>query len=486
MTGVDAPAGERSSARLGWAVVALLTATLLVTWLPLSAPFGDDHDGRTLVLNAIQVEQVQRRGLVATDLGSSLAPYVEARTYAHHPPSMKLAYLAAGRLPVSLATSTRLVSYALGALTLPALALLLRRLSVPWGGAVVAVAAMAAVPMFWAYGRIHGPLGASVLLAAVVADLRRREQVGTVRLAASAALAAFVAASNWLSLATAALLGLWLLAGRRRIDRVVVVVGAAMAVAAAATLVWVVALSGTQELAGSMGERATATGLTVEAWLGRMGRWADDLLPGWWRLLAILAVVGAAVERRVRRVAVAAGVLAIGWVVALPGGSFVHDYWLLPLVLPVALGAGGLVARLLAERSARLDRGVVLAAGAAGVVGVLVLSSGTFGAEYETAPRDMPVAAAEAPPPAGQEVAWHARNIPGRLTVAWAWGMPARPLGRQELAAAAPSDHVVVRLDRVPGITDDADALAAAALATEGDYGVVTVATLRELAGVAA
>lgn len=474
------PTADRTE-RVGWLLVLVLTVAVGVTWLPLSAPFGNDHDGRTLVLNAIQVEQVRERGLLATDLGSSLAPYVESTSYAHHPPAMKLAYLGASVLPVSLETSTRLVSYSLGLLTLPALALLLRRLRVPWGAVLPALAVVAAVPLFWAYGRIHGPLGATVLLAAVVADLRTRDEVPTRRLVGSCLLAAFVVAANWFGMAVAALLGLWLLAGRRRLDRVVVALGATMAVAAVVTLAWVVGLSGTQDVAASIGERATAVEFTRAQWGERMVRWVDELVPAWWQLVALLSLTGAVAVRRVRVVALASLVLAVGWIAGLPGGSFVHDYWILPVVLPVALGVAGLLAVPLAGAGRRLDLGVAGVATVLGVLAVVGLDAGAVGEEYEDDPRDMPVAAAAAVPPASQELAWHAPQIPGRLTVAWAWDRPAAALA--DPAEVAPDTLVMVRLDRPPRYARDVAAVRAAAVAVEGDYAVVRAGDLAALAG---
>ena len=478
--------GEQRRERWGWVLVLLLTAVLGASWLPLSAPFGNDHDGRNLVLNAMQVEQVRERGLVATDFGSSLAPYVERETYAHHPPAMKLLYLPASFLPMALETSTRLVSYATGLLVVPGLALLLRRLRVGWAGVLVALAALSAVPLWWAYGRLHGPLGLTVVLAAVVADLRERDEPSGWHLAGAGALAAFVVASNWFGLAAAALLGLWLLAGRRRVDRTVLVLGACMAVSAVLTLLWVVGLSGPDDIGTSIGTRATDTGIAAGAWAQRMVRWFDELVPLWFRLLAALSLVGGLVRPRLRAPYVAGWLLAVGWVAGLPGGSYVHDYWILPVVLPVAIGLAGTVDLVLARTDLRLRVGVAALATAVGCAGVVALDRGQFGEEYERAPRDMALAAAQVEPPPGQDNGWHVR-IPGLVTVAWAWGIPAEPLDAATLAATGPDapgddELVVVRLDRPPFFLPDDAALAGRLAARAGDYGVVTVGALRELA----
>ncbi len=230
--------GDRS-ATWGRVAVGVITLVVAVTWLPsLFAPLGDNHEGRIYGLVSLQVSNLWDLGWSASSWGTSMAPFGTA--YSHHPPAFSLWYVPAWRLPGDSTVWIRVVPYLLGLSFLPASAAVLARRGLRWGSAAVAVGLVAATPLYWVYGRIWPALGLVALLTWVVADLRERDHVSGARLAGVCALAAFTIAANWFSLAAAALLGLWLLAGRG-LDRVTVVVGTTMAVAAAATFAWVVA-----------------------------------------------------------------------------------------------------------------------------------------------------------------------------------------------------------------------------------------------------
>jgi hypothetical protein len=240
--------------RLGWALVGVLTLAVLVTWAPsIGAGLGDNHEGRILARHALHVQNAERDGLAGSGWLSDWSPYVgrpegDQTSYAHHPPLLNLGYYATARLlPVPLDAAVRVFAYLLGLAALPIGAALLRRLGFGWVPVLLATAVVAVTPLFWVYGRLSGNI--TLLLAMVLAVVRLAEDrpIGRGELVVGALVSLAAVVAGYLGLATAALLGLWLLA-RRGLDRVTIVVGVAMALGAAITGAYVVGNTGGEQL----------------------------------------------------------------------------------------------------------------------------------------------------------------------------------------------------------------------------------------------
>lgn len=460
---------------LGWAAVILLTLGVLASWGPFWAPFGDDHDGRIMGRHAIQVENLQEKGLIGSGFGSDLRPF--SQNYSHHPPLMTAVYAFADGLPGSTESSLRLVSYGMGALTLLMMAGVLRRLRIGWAAVMPAVALTAATPLFWAYGRLHGPFALAVALAWAVVDLRERDQPEQWRVIGTAVLAVAVVLSNWFGMATAALLGLWLFS-RRRFDRATWTVGSAMVIAAALTWAFVLLTPDKVGVVQQAEFRTVGGGFTSAMFIERMGRWLTELLPLWYRLLAIPAVIAGLVVRRTRWLTAMTAVLAVGWVLLFPNGSYIHDYWIFPLLLPVGLGLAGLGAAI-TERLPGPPR--ALATVAVTGVAVLMLTSmatGDVAQRYVEDPRDAGELAQRAPVPATQRIAWHSQSIPGPRWLAYEWDLWPTALDPEWFHAVQPADLVLLRLDRpAPWMPDDA-VIEDLLIDREGRYGLARAADL--------
>lgn len=492
------PGGDLHPA-IGWALVGLLTLGLLMTWAPsLSSGLGDNHEGRILARHALNIANAERDGLAASGWLSDWSPYVgdggEQTSYAHHPPLLNLGYYAAAQvLPVPRDTAIRLVAYLLGAAMLPIGAAVLRRLGMGWAATLVATALIAVTPLFWVYGRLHANVTLALALVLMVVRLQERRRIGGGELALAAVVAVVAVVAGYLGMAIAAVSGLWLLA-RRGVDRVTVVMGIAMAAAAAVSLGYVVGVTG----AGRVGEQLqlrTSTGeVGVAAFVERIGTWLTSLLPVWWRWLVLpAAMLAGLADRRTRALTALLALVAVGYVVGLPNGAFVHDYWVFPLLLPVWLGAAALVDALTAGAARRWPRPtghpgperepvpVVATALGAGLL-VVVLALGAWSglradipSRYLTGPERAGTLVRSVGPAPGQEVAWRGPGLATPRWLSYYWQLPPGELDPDQLAELDPTLRVLVRTDRLDTLAPTLPEV----LARDGDYAVVTVGQLR-------
>jgi hypothetical protein len=484
---------------IGGALLALLTITVLVTWAPsLGAGLGDNHEGRILGRHALHVQNAQADGLAASGWLSDWSPYVgrpegDQTSYSHHPPLLNLGYyLTAQVLPVRVDTAMRVFAYLLGVAALPVGAGILRRLGFAWVPVLVATTAVAVTPLFWAYGRLSGNV--TLLLAMTLAVVRVAEPrsipARELAVASTVPLAAVIA--GYLGLATAALLGLWLLA-RRGLDRVTLSVGIAMAVGAAITLAYVVGNTGGSEIGAQLEMRTQGGDFTAGEFLARIATWSRELLPVWWRwLLLPAALVAGLVDRRTRPLTAITATVAAAYVLGLPNGSFIHDYWIFPVLLPVWFGIAVLVSWLLLGRpdAGRTERMITPSRTALGLaVGVLIAGVGAAGAlaadvpsRYVLAPQAAGDLARATEPAPGQQRAWRTAGMAAPRWLSLYWDLPPALVGRAEVIEVPDADLVLVRLDTLPGWLGDRAQVRDAATRLEGDYAVLTGRALKTLA----
>lgn len=486
----DAPALRRELPdRIGWLLLALLTIGVLATWAPtLPAALGDNHEGRILARHALNVTNALEDGLAASGWLSDWSPYVgdggEQVRYAHHPPLLNLAYYLGARvLPLPTDVTMRLVSYLLGVAILPLGAAVLRRRGLSWWATLTATTAVAITPLFWVHGRLHGNVAlllAMVLLVVGVAEPRRPGR-GELAAAAVASTAAIVA--GYLGMATAALLGLWLLR-RRGIDRVTVVIGVAMAVGAAISLGYVVAGTGAARIGEQVATRTVGGGFTAAEFVARIALWARELLPWWWRWLVLpVGLVAGVLAPRTRPLVVITGLVTVLYVVGLPNGSFVHDYWILPVLLPVWFGTAAAVEQLVQGRGG--------AASAVVIAALLVVLGAVHGlrddvpARYLTGPQAAGELVRASGPGPQQTVAWRTDGIAAPRWLSFYWDLPPGQLAPDRLDELRDDDLVLVRLERAPDWAGDPDELAAGAVERRGGYLLVRGGELAERAAAA-
>lgn len=476
---------ERIPSALGWALVALLTIGVLATWAPaLASGLGDNHEGRILGRHALNVANAQRDGLAASGWLSDWSPYVgdggEQTSYGHHPPLLNLGYLATAQLlPVERDVAMRVFAYLLGAGMLPVGAAVLRRLGMGWPATLVATAVVAVTPLFWVYGRLHGNVTLVLAMVWVLVRLQERRPVGRGELATACVVVSAAIVAGYLGLATAAVLGLWLLS-RRGLDRVTVTIGLCMVAAAAISLGYVVATTGAGRIGAQVQLRTTGGGFTAAAFAERIVGWLTALLPGWWRWGVVpVAVVAGLRDPRTRALTALLALVAVGYVVGLPNGSFVHDYWVFPLLLPVWFGAAAAVDAAGTWLGARRPAAVPALAG--GLLAVVLTAGAWSGlaadvpARYLSGPAQAGTLVRTVPPAAGQAVAWRGPGIATPRWLSYYWQLPPGEITAAALGELPGSDRVLVRTDRLEDLTADLPG----SVGTAGSYAVVTVAQLR-------
>ncbi len=463
------------SDRWGWLGVAALTALVAATWaITLAAPYADNHEGRVFSRFALQVRNLAEHGLVGSQFATDMAPY--GQSYAHHPPLATILDVLFGALPGDGEYQMRLAPYLLGLLAIPAAAALLRAFDIAWTPVLLALGLMVATAYFWVYARIVFDLGPLLAMSAAIAHLRRRPDPPPWLLGLACVTSFLGALASWLGIALAAVLGLWLLAARRRIDRVTVAVAACMIAGVLGSLLFMVGVAGAGNLAAQTAFRTEGGDFTVREFFARQWFWARQLLPAWYIVLLPVGIVAGLVDRRTRVFTGIATAFAIGWVVALPNGSFIHDYWPYPLLIPGVVG----MATLLDAAWSRLPRvGRTVGAGAVGIalaVAFAALATGPVASTYIYQPLAAGRLVSSHPPPQGQQHAWHI-SFGAIRWLAYYWDLSPGKITPDTLPQARPQDLVLVHLERIPewlrpSIRDHL-------VARDGVYALVRVSDIR-------
>jgi hypothetical protein len=472
----EAPTSEPRRSRAGWLAVAAITVVVAVSWAPmLTARFGNNHYGRVQGRYALQLRNLHELGLVGSDFAADWSPYTST-SYAHHPPLPNLLAALFGLLPGEAEWQVRAGPYLLALLAIPAAAALLRGFAIRWGPTLLAVGAMVATGFFWVYAPLMFDLGLILALSAVVAHLRRHPTPPRWLVIAGCGFALLATLGSWPGIGFAAALGMWLLAARH-LDRITVAVGASMVLGVAASLAYMVSVHGIGGLSDQTELRAAGGGFTATEFVSRMEQWLTNLLPVWYLALVPLAAVAGLLDRRTRLYAAGSGVLAAGWVLVLNNGAYVHDYWAFLVLVPGVVGMGALFDWLVRRLPARaaLAGGVVAAVGLG--IGFAAMAFGPTGQTYLYRPVDAGRLVADNPPASGQQYAWHT-GLPAPRWLVYYWDRPHRNIDVEQLTEeAAPSDLVVVDLDRLPDWLPDRAAVRP--VAQEGRYALFRAGDLR-------
>ena len=451
-----------------------LVAFLAVTWVrSFGLPLGNSHEGRVLGQFALHVRNFWDLGPAGSSFGADWAPFSDA-PYTHHPPLLTGLHLLVSAVVGQGLWQLKAISYLSGLATVPALYWVGRRMGFGALPAVAATGALVATPWWWVYGRLGlGFLPNLVMVGMVL--LIADETTGQGLRRAAAATGAAVAAS-WHGAFLAPVLWLWLWR-RRGLDRTVVVVGAAVAAGALVVLVWVTQGGGVSELADHAGNRM-GVDRTVGEFLDRQWTFARGLLPTWYLVLALPALVAGLTDPRSRALTGMLTAMVVAFAAVPSDNAWVHDYWNFPVLMALFPGFAALVDRA-AKALPDLQRGV--AEGTAAllvVVSLVLLAPGVNHDRYFAAPAEAGRLVEAVGPVAGQDIAWHTPQVPWPTWVSRAWGLvPGAVASREDVATVGDDDRVVVRLDRLPAFVDRS--VADEALAVRGTYAVVTGAALR-------
>jgi MFS family permease len=446
----------------------------VVTWArSFGLPLGDSHEGRIIGQFALHVRNFWDLGPSGSSFGAAWQPFSDV-PYTHHPPLLTGIHLVVSTVLGQGLWQLKAVSYLAGLTTVPALYWVGRRMGFGALPVAAATGALVATPWWWVYGRLglgFLPNLAMVGMVLLVADEANNRGLRRAAVATGAAVAA-----SWHGAFLAPLLWLWLWR-RRGLDRTVAVVGAAVGVGALAMLVWVTQGGGVSELADHAGTRM-GVDRTVGEFLDRQWMFARGLLPAWYLVLVLPALVAGLADSRSRALTGMLATMVVVFAVVPSDNAWVHDYWNFPVLMALFPGFAALVDRVVRALPG-LRRGAAEGAVAVLVAAALVvLAPGANHERYFAAPAEAGRLVEAVGPAAGQDTAWHTPQVPWPTWVSRAWGLePSVVASSEDVATVGDYDRVVVRLDRLPSFVDRS--VADEALAVRGTYAVVTGVALR-------
>jgi len=120
------------------------------------------------------------------------------------------------------------------------------------------------------------------------------------------------------------------------------------------------------------------------------------------------------------------------------------------VLVPGLVGMGALLDRVASRLPARVALAGAVAAAVGLAIGFAVMVFGQTGQTYLYRPVDAGQLVADHPPASGQQYAWHT-GLPAPRWLAYYWDRPPRIANVERLTEqAAPSDLIVVNLDRRP------------------------------------
>ncbi len=461
---------------------ALLPAGLVVTvgllWLPrLGDAFGPSHDGVVNSRFALHVRNFVRDGFVGSDYLSSVEPY--ASQYANHPPLPHFVQAAVSIVFGTGEFETRAYPAAMGLLAVASAYLLFRTLGHARPVAAATTAIVVTCPMFWLYGRVLWDIPVLFLLPALT--IRAAEATAATRrrrTAELAGVAAIAVLGSYIGAAFAGLCLLWLVRERRaRGDRLVagpvVPVAGAIAVGVALTMAWQAAAGSLGSFGDNVSTRSTGGDTTLSLFVEAHRTYVPEMysLPAILLALAGVWFVRADGRARVALLVTAVGTAAL--VFGFPYGAIIHEYWSYPALVPLGIAVAAALSGITSSELHRRSPGLVPIAGVA-LAGLVVVTLAASPAVSRT--RDAAAAGALArsvEPPPSQEIAWS--DLLYARWLAFYWDIPTAAVDPDD-PRAGDADLVLLRRsfaqDRYGLGEDDFRA-------TDGDYVVVTMASLR-------
>ena len=457
-------AATRADTRVARVLVAALVAFLAVSWWPaFGLPLGDSHEGRVLGQFSLHVANFWDLGVVGSSFGASWEPFSDV-PYTHHPPLLTFLHLLVSAVAGQGLAQVKVISYAAGLCTIPALWWVGRRLGLRALPIAAAVAALVATPWWWVYGRLGLGFLPNLAMIGAVWAVAEAATPRRVRLAIGGSFAAV--AASWHGVFLAPLLWLWLWR-RRGLDRVTLAVGGAMAVGGLAVLAWVAQGAGFGEWSDHLGDRMGDNWSWAD-FAQRQWRFARELLPVWYLVAALPAVIAGLADARTRFVTGALAAMVVVFALVPADGAWIHDYWNFPVLLALFPGfavlldwIGGWAAHWLDRRlGGRLAGPLRLRVAATTVVLAAVAAVLTMGPagrhdRYFADPADAGDLVAAVHPALEQSAAWYVPQVPWPTWIAHAWRLPPVALVDAEAIGTLPDDDlVVVRLDRLPAWLD--------------------------------
>ena len=436
--------------------VSIMALFLLVSWIPaFGMPLGDSHEGRVLGQFALHMKNFWSMGVVASSFGASWEPFSDI-PYTHHPPVLTFLHVIVSSIIGEGLKQIKLISYVAGVLTIPALFSMGKNLGINSKAVTISILFLITTPWWWVYGRLGLGLLPNVLMIGTILAATEKP---TKRKTVIASLATFFAvAASWHGVFLFPFL--WFQTWRRRkFDQLTFSLMGASILGGLAILLWVSQGGGLSELGDHIGERVERD-WTWNQFAERQWDFAQTLLPLWFTILALPALVVGLVDSRTRFLTTSLISMVLVFALVPSNGAWIHDYWNFPILLTLFPGFAVMSEwifsfikeKISLEKTDSITLGGFLLLAS---VLILVLQPVSLHENYFDETSDAGELVASIELSSGQKTAWHLPQVPWPTWVSNKWNVPTASLLNAEDLGTVPSEDIVLfRIDRIPDWLD--------------------------------
>ena len=437
--------------------VSIMALFLLVSWIPaFGMPLGDSHEGRVLGQFALHMKNFWSMGVVASSFGASWEPFSDI-PYTHHPPVLTFLHVIVSSIIGEGLKQIKLISYVAGVLTIPALFSMGKNLGINSKAVTISILFLITTPWWWVYGRLGLGLLPNVLMIGTILAATEKP---TKRKTVIASLATFFAvAASWHGVFLFPFL--WFQTWRRRkFDQLTFSLMGASILGGLAILLWVSQGGGLSELGDHIGERVERD-WTWNQFAERQWDFAQTLLPLWFTILALPALVVGLVDSRTRFLTTSLISMVLVFALVPSNGAWIHDYWNFPILLTLFPGFAVMSEwifsfikeKISLEKTDSITLGGFLLLAS---VLILVLQPVSLHENYFDETSDAGELVASIELSSGQKTAWHLPQVPWPTWVSNKWNVPTASLLNAEDLGTVPSEDIVLfRIDRIPDWLDE-------------------------------
>ena len=460
--------------------VSIMALFLLVSWIPaFGMPLGDSHEGRVLGQFALHMKNFWSMGVIASSFGASWEPFSDI-PYTHHPPVLTFLHVIVSSIIGEGLKQIKLISYVAGVLTIPALFSMGKNLGINSKAVTISILFLITTPWWWVYGRLGLGLLPNVLMIGTILAATEKP---TKRKTVVASLATFFAvAASWHGVFLFPFL--WFQTWRRRkFDQLTFSLMGASILGGLAILLWVSQGGGLSELGDHIGERVERD-WTWNQFAERQWDFAQTLLPLWYTLLALPALVVGLVDSRTRFLTTSLISMVLVFALVPSNGAWIHDYWNFPILLTLFPGFAVMSEwifsfikeKISLEKTDSITLGGFLLLAS---VLILVLQPVSLHENYFDETSDAGELVASIELSSGQKTAWHLPQVPWPTWVSNKWNVPTASLLNAEDLGTVPSEDIVLfRIDRIPDWLDGK--IEFAIEGQKGRYATVTAHVMKQ------
>ena len=437
--------------------VSIMALFLLVSWIPaFGMPLGDSHEGRVLGQFSLHMKNFWSMGVVASSFGASWEPFSDI-PYTHHPPILTFLHVIVSAIIGEGLKQIKLISYVAGVLTIPALFSMGKNLGINSKSVTISILVLITTPWWWVYGRLGlGLLPNVLMIGTILAATEKPTKQKTI----VASLATFFAvAASWHGVFLFPFL--WFQTWRRRkFDQLTFSLMGVSILGGLVILLWVSQGGGLGELGDHIGERVERD-WTWNQFAERQWDFSQTLLPLWYTILALPALVVGLIDSRTRHLTTSLISMVLVFALVPSNGAWVHDYWNFPILLTLFPGFAVMSEwifsfikeKIRLEKTDSITLGVFLSLA---LVLILVLQPVTLHKNYFEETSDAGELVASTELSSSQKTAWHLPQVPWPTWVSNKWNVPTASLLNAEDLGTVPSEDIVLfRIDRLPDWLDE-------------------------------